>query len=187
VIRIGTANLRVSRGAELEVEESQNGWYRVKVNGTDGWISGRLTLPLSPTVDDAELNRAIQAIEAGGRVDLRAGVYLVPRTLTPGPALALSGLGAERAGAIQRVAGLDPGLSGALAAPDHTAARDDDHRRLAQARLESLQGPGGQVGHPGAGQEPRDLLEAGWGAGGLGLGVWRHTSPGAARGNTVNP
>jgi serine/threonine-protein kinase len=120
VIRIGTANLRVSRGAELEVEESQNGWYRVKVNGTDGWISGRLTLPLSPTVDDAELNRAIQAIEAGGRVDLRAGVYLVPRTLTPGPSLALIGMDMDETYLIS--AGDEPVLR--YRGPGSFAARD---------------------------------------------------------------
>jgi serine/threonine protein kinase len=96
VIKIGTAALRVSSGQTLDVEGEQNGWYQVTVNNKQGWVSGRLTLPVQATVDAAELERVAQAIESGGRVELKEGVYSLPRSLNPSTSLELVGAGMDK-------------------------------------------------------------------------------------------
>ncbi|UQN08775.1 right-handed parallel beta-helix repeat-containing protein [Deinococcus sp. QL22] len=80
----------LTRGQPLDVLEIQAEWLRVGIEGKEGWVSAKHTLPLMSPEVTAE---ALLAIAAGGDVTLDRGAYRLDVPLTVTQELVLSGQG----------------------------------------------------------------------------------------------
>lgn len=75
IVQVSNAALRVVRDERVTVLDQQSGWYKVRVQNSEGWVSSRLTIPVTPQVSIERVKQLRVDVENQNTVTLEAGVY----------------------------------------------------------------------------------------------------------------
>ena len=75
IVQSGGTALRALRNEQLPVVETSNGWYKVQLQNSQGWVSARMSIPLEPSVGSDKVQQLQNDVNNNNTVQLEAGVY----------------------------------------------------------------------------------------------------------------